>query len=28
SIFAGIKMLLGMDPKADYAGKVAKVELD
>lgn len=28
SIFAGIKMLLGMDPKADYADKVAKVTLD
>ncbi len=28
SIAAGVKMLLGMDPKADYKDKVAKVTLD
>lgn len=28
SIFAGLKMLLGRDPKADYADKVATVTLD
>jgi general stress protein 26 len=27
SVFAGIKMLLGVDPKKDYADKVAKVDL-
>lgn len=27
SLFAGVKMLLGRDPKQDYEGKVAKVEL-
>ncbi|KAB7648422.1 pyridoxamine 5'-phosphate oxidase family protein [Polymorphobacter fuscus] len=28
SIFAGLKMLLGSDPKADYKDKVATVSLD
>jgi general stress protein 26 len=28
SVFAGLKMLLGRDPKADYADKVATVALD
>ena len=28
SVFAGLKMLLGRDPKADYADKVATVTLD
>jgi general stress protein 26 len=28
SVFAGLKMLLGADPKADYVGKVATVSLD
>ena len=28
SVFAGIKMLLGSDPKKDYADKVAEVRLD
>ena len=28
SLFAGLKMLLGRDPKADYADKVATVTLD
>ena len=28
TIFAGIKMLLGRDPKADYKDKVAEVTLD
>jgi general stress protein 26 len=27
SLFAGVKMLLGRDPKQDYEGKVANVEL-
>jgi general stress protein 26 len=27
SLFAGIKILLGVDPKADYADKVADVTL-
>lgn len=27
SVFAGIKMLLGVDPKQDYRDKVAKVDL-
>ncbi len=27
SLFAGLKMLLGVDPKADYADKVARVAL-
>jgi general stress protein 26 len=27
SVFAGIKMLLGVDPKKDYRDKVAKVDL-
>ena len=27
SVFAGIKMLLGADPKQDYRDKVAKVDL-
>lgn len=27
SVFAGIKMLLGIDPKQDYQDKVAKVDL-
>lgn len=27
SLFAGVKMLLGADPKADYKDKVAEVEL-
>ena len=27
SLVAGIKMLLGFDPKEDYKGKVAKVDL-
>ena len=27
SIFAGLKMLLGTDPRADYAGKTAEVRL-
>ncbi len=27
SLFAGIRMLLGADPKADYTGKVAEVTL-
>jgi general stress protein 26 len=28
SLFAGVKMLLGIDPKKDYEDKVATVELD
>ena len=28
SMLAGVKMLLGIDPKEDYKGKVAKVSLD
>ena len=28
SLFAGVKMLLGADPKADYKDKVAEVALD
>ncbi|WP_129794275.1 pyridoxamine 5'-phosphate oxidase family protein [Sphingosinicella sp. CPCC 101087] len=28
SLFAGVKMLLGADPKKDYADKVAEVEMD
>lgn len=28
SVFAGIKSLLGRDPKQDYAGKVAEVRFD
>ena len=28
SLFAGVKMLLGHDPKKDYADKVAEVRLD
>lgn len=28
SLFAGVKLLLGRDPKEDYAGKVAEVDLD
>jgi general stress protein 26 len=27
SVVAGIKMMLGMDPKRDYQDKVAKVDL-
>ena len=27
SLFAGVKMLLGADPKEDYADKVAEVEM-
>jgi hypothetical protein len=27
SVVAGIKMLLGVDPKQDYKDKVAKVDL-
>lgn len=27
SVFAGVKMLLGIDPKTDYKGKVARVNL-
>lgn len=28
NVFAGVKMLLGVDPKKDYQDKVAKVQLD
>ena len=28
SLIAGLKMLMGSDPKKDYEGKMAKVTLD